>query len=131
MPAEVYGYLLPKARVGWGCLRSAWVSPAGGAGGVGEAGKSVWLSLCEGAGGEGEAGRSVWVLPRKSRRSKGASELRGPPLPQARAGWGVPARYTATLQRSRQGGDLPAYAAAGKERTPLPAGLSRTSAAVA
>ncbi len=102
----------------------------------------------EGAGGAGAAGRSVWVLPRKSRRSKGASELRGPPLPQARAGWGlpaeaygypyegaggaaVPARYTATLQRSRQGGDLPAYAAAGKERTPLPAGLSRTSVAFA
>jgi len=59
----VHGDLLPEARVGWGCLRSAWVSPAGGAGGVGEAGKSVWVSLCEGAGGEGEAGRSVWVSP--------------------------------------------------------------------
>ena len=85
----------------------------------------------EGAGGVGGASRRVWVLPRKSRRSKGASELRGPPLPKARAGWGVPARYTATLQRSRQGGDLSAYAAAGKERTPLPAGLSRTSVAFA
>ena len=40
----------------------------------------------EGAGGVGGASRRVWVLPRKSRRSKGASELRGPPLPKARVG---------------------------------------------
>ena len=74
----------------------------------------------EGAGGAGAAGRSVWVLPRKSRRSKGASELHRYPPAKARAGCGLLARYPGILLRRHGWGG-----AAGKERMDIPSRTRR------
>jgi len=117
--------------------RSVWVSFAAGAGGVGDAGRSVRVSFAEGAGGAGAAGRSVWVLPRKSRRSKGASELHRYPPAKARAGWGLPAEAYGYSRGKAGGVRVPANCigilcrrhgwggAAGKERMDIPSRTRR------
>ena len=116
----VHGEILEKSRARWpaGCtpgtaapLISPRTATAPGRG----RGRSA-----EGAGGAGAAGRSVWVLPRKSRRSKGASELHRYPPAKARAGCGLLARYPGILLRRHGWGG-----AAGKERMDIPSRTRR------
>jgi len=102
----MHGDLLPEAREGWGCLRSAWGSPAGGAGGVGDAGKSVWVSLCEGAGGVGVPEKCMGIpCRRRGRGGGGRQKCLGIPLRRrGRGGGGGQKRMGISLRRRGWGG---------------------------